>query len=150
MKKHIFKIIPYVIVFLLGVYFIEIINCMLLGFAQYRVDIGIHWKEVLLNGLMHPLQNIQLYVTQHNPLMIIGIIFMLGLVFYKAMQNREKAKAWQTAGEQTHGSATWGSLAEVTNNSYKVKSEKSINQTFNKSIDMTVINKLKELKGKEQ
>ena len=152
MKKRILKIIPYVVVFFLGVYLTEIINCMILGLAQYKVNIGTHWKEVLLNGLMHPLANTHLYLTQHNPLMWVGIIFMLGFVFYKVIQNRNKAKAWKTSGEQTHGSATWGTLSEITreNNSYKVMSEKRVNQDFNKSIDMNVINKLKELRSKEQ
>lgn len=144
MKQRILKTIPYVITFFLGVYVIEILTSYVMGLSQFKAQISEHSHDILMNAIQHPLLNIQMYIQQHNPLMILGSLALLAYLFYFAMKRHAKKQDWKTADEQTHGSATWGNEKTLVNDGhyFKIK-EKTLQNEFAKSIDSDVINKIK-------
>lgn len=151
MKKSILKTIPYVLVYFLGVYIIEILTAYLMALSQFKAQIGIHVNEVLTNAIQHPLSNIQMYIQQHNPIMILGALGLLGYLFYFAMKRHSKNQDWQTADEQTHGSARWGSEKEIIDDGHYFKfKEKETQNKFKSSLDDNVLKEIRKLRGEKE
>lgn len=148
MKKIVFKLIPYTLAFVLGLYVIEILAGIISALSEFKFQFGNHVNEVLLNGIQHPFANIHAYVQQKNPIMILGALIILMYLFYFAMKRRSKNQDWQTADEQTHGSATWGDSKELINDGhyFKIKT-KEIQNEFDKSIDKKILAQIKEERG---
>lgn len=145
MKNRILKAIPYILTFFLGVYGIEILTSYVMGLSQFKAQINEHSHDIFLNAIEHPLLNIQMYIQQHNPLMILGTLALLIYLIYFAMKRHSKNQDWKTADEQTHGSATWGNEQQLINNGHYFKlKEKTLQNEFTKSINVDVINEIKQ------
>ena len=67
------------------------------------------------------------------------------------MKRHSKKQDWQTADEQTHGSARWGSERELINDGHYFKfKEKEVQTEFNASFDNDVLNEIKKLRGEKE
>lgn len=92
---------------------------------------------------LHP----RLYFNQKNPVLIIISVATLFYVIYFALKRNAKNKPWQTADTDTHGSATWGRLAELLAHYYFKISQRDLTKNFNQGLDQKV---LEPLQRKEQ
>ena len=122
-----------------------------MALSQFKAQIGLHVNAVLTNAIQHPIVNIQSYMQQHNPIMLLGALGLLVYLLYFAMKRHSKKQDWQTADEQTHGSARWGSERELINDGhyFKIK-EKEVQTEFNESFDNDVLNEIKKLRGERE
>ena len=122
-----------------------------MALSQFKTQIGLHVNAVLMNVIQHPIVNIQTYMQQHNPIMLLGALGLLVYLLYFAMKRHSKKQDWQTADEQTHGSARWGSERELINDGhyFKIK-EKEVQTEFNESFDNDVLNEIKKLRGEKE
>ncbi len=119
-----------------------------MALSQFKAQIGLHVNTVLTNAIQHPIVNIQTYMQQHNPIMLLGALGLLIYLFYFAMKRHSKKQDWQTADEQTHGSARWGSEKELINDGHYFKfKEKEVQTEFNESFDNDVLNEIRKLRG---
>ena len=122
-----------------------------MALSQFKAQIGLHVNAVLTNAIQHPIVNIQLYMQQHNPIMLLGALGLLVYLLYFAMKRHSKKQDWQTADEQTHGSARWGSEKELINDGHYFKfKEKEVQTEFNESFDNDVLNEIRKLRGEKE
>lgn len=122
-----------------------------MALSQFKAQIGLHVNAVLTNAIQHPIVNIQTYMQQYNPIMLLGALGLLVYLLYFAMKRHSKKQDWQTADEQTHGSARWGSEKELINDGHYFKfKEKEVQTEFNESFDNDVLNEIKKLRGERE
>lgn len=122
-----------------------------MALSQFKAQIGLHVNAVLTNAIQHPIVNIQSYMQQHNPIMLLGALGLLVYLLYFAMKRHSKKQDWQTADEQTHGSARWGSEKELINDGHYFKfKEKEVQTEFNESFDNDVLNEIRKLRGERK
>ena len=122
-----------------------------MALSQFKAQIGLHVNAVLMNVIQHPIVNIQTYMQQHNPIMLLGALGLLVYLLYFAMKRHSKKQDWQTTDEQTHGSARWGSEKELINDGHYFKfKEKEVQTEFNESFDNDVLNEIKKLRGERE
>ena len=60
------NILKYLLSLLLGLYLAVIVTGSIMAFSQYKLEIGNHFKEVILSLLIHPLKHYLLYFNQRN------------------------------------------------------------------------------------
>lgn len=119
-----------------------------MALSQFKAQIGLHVNAILTNAIQHPIVNIQSYMQQHNPIMLLGALGLLVYLLYFAMKRHSKKQDWQTADEQTHGSARWGSEKELINDGHYFKfKEKEVQTEFNENFDNDVLNEIRNLRG---
>lgn len=122
-----------------------------MALSQFKAQIGLHVNAVLTNAIQHPIVHIQSYMQQHNPIMLLGALGLLVYLLYFAMKRHSKRQDWQTADEQTHGSARWGSEKELINDGHYFKfKEKEVQTEFNESFDNDVLNEIRKLRGERK
>lgn len=137
------KTIPYVISLIAGLYLIVLITGSFMGFAKYKLDISTQFSQIIKNIAIHPISYYLQYLQERNPLTLIlsGVLIMY-IVFF-ALKRARKESQWETADTDTHGSATWGTLKEITDQ-YFIVSPNGLETDFKKNIDINVIQKLNE------
>ena len=122
-----------------------------MALSQFKAQIGLHVNAVLMNAIQHPIVNIQSYMQQHNPIMLLGALGLLVYLLYFAMKRHSKKQDWQTADDQTHGSARWGSEKELINDGHYFKfKEKEVQTEFNESFDNDALNEISKIRGERK
>ncbi|MCE2310969.1 conjugal transfer protein, partial [Streptococcus thermophilus] len=82
-----------------------------------------------------------LYLGQKNPVLIIVSIAVVLYTIYFALKRNSKHKAWETADTETHGSATWGNLKELSDHYFSINA-KDLTTAFNRSTTTEILEAL--------
>lgn len=139
--KLLLNILKYLLSLLLGLYLAVIVTGSIMAFSQYKLEIGNHFKEVILSLLTHPLKHYLLYFNQRNPILILISIAVVLYLAYFLLKRKQKSNQWETDGKQTHGSAEWGKLNDVLDQYYKM-TPKDITTNFENSFDKELLNQV--------
>lgn len=134
-------ILKYIILLLIGLYFAVIVTGSIMGLSQYKLEIGQHFKDIIMSLMLHPLKYYILYFNQKNPILILISLAVVVYLAYFAIKRANKNNEWKTDGKTTHGSASWGNLNEVLNQYYKM-SAKDITANFKNSFDESILEKV--------
>ena len=96
---------------------------------------------VLKQLALHPWRYYNLYLGQKNPVLIIVSVAVILYTIYFALKRNSKHKAWETADTETHGSATWGDLKELSDHYFSINA-KDLTTAFNKSTKAEILKSL--------
>ncbi len=84
---------------------------------------------------------LQLVFRPKNPVLIIVSVAVILYTIYFALKRNSKHKAWETADTETHGSATWGNLKELSDHYFSINT-KDLTTGFNNSTKAAVLKSL--------
>lgn len=149
-KSLLWGTLKYAVSLLIGLYLVQVLVSEFMALSQYKLTIGQYAGGVAINALTHPFQNFSMYLNQRNPLLIILSVVWVFYVIYFGLKRNQKAKDWETADTQTHGSATWGSYKELLQHYYLAEKTSDVQDEFSKSIDQNIISQLKQKGGIEK
>ncbi|MCT4469189.1 conjugal transfer protein, partial [Lactiplantibacillus plantarum] len=96
---------------------------------------------VLKQLALHPWHYYNLYLGQKNPVLIIVSIAVVLYTIYFALKRNSKHTAWETADTETHGSATWGNLKELSDHYFSITA-KDLTTAFNRSTTTEILEAL--------
>ncbi|MEK4387962.1 hypothetical protein MKZ25_19715 [Solibacillus sp. FSL W7-1464] len=132
MKKLLWFLVSFLLFEVVIIFFVDLI--LLLGELKLAITteaLFVSIKEVLF----HPIQTIEGYVTNRNPLFI--LLTLLNLVYSAFIQIRRKQKkeGWDIHEKNAyHGSARWAKEKEILDGNFIAKSEKDVRETFLQSL----------------
>lgn len=132
---------PYLITLLVGLYLAEILAGSVMALSRYKLTFADHLPTVLKQLVLRPWHYYTLYLNQRNPILIIVSVAVILYTFYFALKRNGKHKAWETADTETHGSATWGDLKELSEHYFSLTS-KDLTAAFNKSTQADILKSL--------
>lgn len=142
------KSIPYLIMLLVGFYLAILLTALILALAQYKLQITDHLTGILKEVSFSPFHYFKLYLVQKQPPLIIVSIATILYTVYFGLKRQSKAKQWETADTDTHGSATWGNVEDLLTQYFTISS-KDLSSQFNKSLKSDVIKQLQD-KGEQK
>ena len=132
---------PYLLTLIIGLYLAEILAGSVMALSRYKLTFADHMPTVLTQLALHPWHYYNLYLGQKNPVLIIVSVAVILYTIYFALKRNSKHKAWETADTETHGSATWGDLKELSNHYFSINA-KDLTTAFNKSIATEILEAL--------
>ncbi len=142
------KSIPYLIMLLVGFYLAMLVTALILALAQYKLQITDHLTGILKEVSLSPFHYYKLYLGQKQPPLIIVSIATVIYTLYFALKRQSKAKQWETANTETHGSATWGNVKDLLSQ-YFTTSTKDLSSQFNDSLNQETVKRLQD-KGEQK
>lgn len=142
------KSIPYLIMLLVGFYLAMLVTALILALAQYKLQITDHLTGILKEVSLSPFHYYKLYLGQKQPPLIIVSIATVIYTLYFALKRQSKAKQWETADTDTHGSATWGNVKDLLSQYFTISTKDSSNQ-FNDSLNQETVRRLQD-KGEQK
>ncbi|WP_195858270.1 conjugal transfer protein (plasmid) [Ligilactobacillus acidipiscis] len=142
------KSIPYLIMLLVGFYLAMLVTALILALAQYKLQITDHLTGILKEVSLSPFHYYKLYLGQKQPPLIIVSIATVIYTLYFALKRQSKAKQWETADTETHGSATWGNVKDLLSQ-YFTTSTKDLSSQFNDSLNQETVKRLQD-KGEQK
>lgn len=142
------KSIPYLIMLLVGFYLAMLVTTLILALAQYKLQITDHLTGILKEVSLSPFHYYKLYLGQKQlPLIIVSIATVIYTLYF-ALKRQSKAKQWETADTDTHGSATWGNVKDLLSQ-YFTTSTKDLSSQFNDSLNQETVKRLQD-KGEQK
>lgn len=132
---------PYLLTLVIGLYLAEILAGSVMALSRYKLTFADHMPTILKQLALHPLHYYNLYLGQKNPVLIIVSVAVILYTIYFALKRNSKHKAWETAGTETHGSATWGNLKELSDHYFSINT-KDLKTAFNNSIATEILEAL--------
>ncbi|MDT7015212.1 conjugal transfer protein [Levilactobacillus namurensis] len=132
---------PYLLTLIIGLYLAEILAGEVMALSRYKLTFADHMPTVLKQLVLHPWHHYNLYLGQKNPVLIIVSIAVVLYTIYFALKRNSKHKAWKTADTETHGSATWGDLKELSDHYFSINA-KDLTTAFNKSTKAEILKSL--------
>ena len=132
---------PYLLTLIIGLYLAEILAGSVMALSRYKLTFADHMPTVLTQLALHPWHYYNLYLGQKNPVLIIVSVAVILYTIYFALKRNSKHKAWKTADTETHGSATWGDLKELSDHYFSINA-KDLTTAFNKSIATEILEAL--------
>lgn len=132
---------PYLLTLIIGLYLAEILAGSVMALSRYKLTFADHMPTVLKQLALHPWHYYNLYLGQKNPVLIIVSVAVILYTIYFALKRNSKHKAWETADTETHGSATWGDLKELSDHYFSINT-KDLTTAFNKSIATEILEAL--------
>lgn len=142
------KSIPYLIMLLVGFYLAILVTALILALAQYKLQVTDHLTGILKEVSFSPFHYYKLYLGQKQPPLIIVSIATVIYTLYFALKRQSKAKQWETADTDTHGSATWGNVKDLLSQ-YFTTSTKDLSSQFNDSLNQETVKRLQD-KGEQK
>lgn len=132
---------PYLLTLVIGLYLAEILAGSVMALSRYKLTFADHMPTVLTQLALHPWHYYNLYLGQKNPVLIIVSVAVILYTIYFALKRNSKHKAWETADTETHGSATWGDLKELSDHYFSINT-KDLKTAFNNSIATEILEAL--------
>ena len=132
---------PYLLTLVIGLYLAEILAGAIMALSRYKLTFADHMPTVLKQLALHPWHYYNLYLGQKNPVLIIVSVAVILYTIYFALKRNSKHKAWETADTETHGSATWGNLKELSDHYFSINT-KDLTTAFNKSTKVEILKSL--------
>lgn len=132
---------PYLLTLVIGLYLAEILAGSVMALSRYKLTFADHMPTILKQLALHPLHYYNLYLGQKNPVLIIVSVAVILYTIYFALKRNSKHKAWETADTETHGSATWGNLKELSDHYFSINT-KDLKTAFNNSIATEILEAL--------
>ncbi|MBU7510982.1 conjugal transfer protein [Lactiplantibacillus pentosus] len=132
---------PYLLTLVIGLYLAEILAGAIMALSRYKLTFADHMPTVLKQLVLHPWHYYNLYLGQKNPVLIIVSVAVILYTIYFALKRNSKHKAWETADTETHGSATWGDLKELSDHYFTINT-KDLKTAFNNSIATEILEAL--------
>ncbi|MCA1343777.1 conjugal transfer protein [Lactiplantibacillus pentosus] len=132
---------PYLLTLIIGLYLAEILAGAVMALSRYKLTFADHMPTVLKQLVLHPWHYYNLYLGQKNPVLIIVSVAVILYTIYFALKRNSKHKAWETADTETHGSATWGDLKELSDHYFSINT-KDLTTGFNNSTKAAVLKSL--------
>ena len=132
---------PYLLTLVIGLYLAEILAGSVMALSRYKLTFADHMPTVLKQLALHPWHYYNLYLGQKNPVLIIISVAVILYTIYFALKRNSKHKAWETADTETHGSATWGNLKELSEHFFSINA-KDLKTAFNNSIATEILEAL--------
>ena len=132
---------PYLLTLIIGLYLAEILAGSVMALSRYKLTFADHMPTVLKQLALHPWHYYNLYLGQKNPVLIIVSVAVILYTIYFALKRNSKHKAWETADTETHGSATWGNLKELSDHYFSINT-KDLKTAFNNSIATEILEAL--------
>ncbi|MBY8576085.1 conjugal transfer protein [Lactiplantibacillus plantarum] len=132
---------PYLLTLIIGLYLAEILAGSVMALSRYKLTFADHMPTILKQLALHPWHYYNLYLGQKNPVLIIVSVAVILYTIYFALQRNSKHKAWETADTETHGSATWGDLKELSDHYFSINT-KDLKTAFNNSIATEILEAL--------
>lgn len=132
---------PYLLTLIIGLYLAEILAGSVMALSHYKLTFVDHMPTVLKQLALHPWHYYNLYLGQKNPVLIIVSIAVVLYTIYFALKRNSKHKAWETADTETHGSATWGNLKELSDHYFSINA-KDLTTAFNRSTTTEILEAL--------
>ncbi len=132
---------PYLLTLIIGLYLAEILAGSVMALSRYKLTFADHMPTVLKQLALHPWHYYNLYLGQKNPVLIIISVAVILYTIYFALKRNSKHKAWETADTETHGSATWGDLKELSDHYFSINT-KDLKTAFNNSIATEILEAL--------
>lgn len=132
---------PYLLTLIIGLYLAEILAGSVMALSRYKLAFADHMPTVLKQLALHPWHYYNLYLGQKNPVLIIVSVAVVLYTIYFALKRNSKNKAWETADTETHGSATWGNLKELSDHYFSI-SPKDLTTSFNTMTDLEAVKML--------
>ncbi|HHB0720257.1 TPA: conjugal transfer protein, partial [Enterococcus faecium] len=115
---------------------------------QYKLQVTDHLTGILKEVSFSPFHYFKLYLGQKQPPLIIVSIATILYTLYFGLKRQSKAKQWETADTDTHGSATWGNVKDLLTQYFTISS-KDLSSQFNESLKPDVIKQLQD-KGEQK
>lgn len=131
----------YLLTLIIGLYLAEILAGSVMAVSHYKLTFVDHMPTVLKQLALHPWHYYNLYLGQKNPVLIIVSIAVVLYTIYFALKRNSKHKAWETADTETHGSATWGNLKELSDHYFSINA-KDLTTAFNRSTTIEILEAL--------
>lgn len=132
---------PYLLTLIIGLYLAEILAGSVMALSRYKLTFADHMPTILKQLALHPWHYYNLYLGQKNPVLIIVSVAVILYTIYFALKRNSKHKAWETADTETHGSATWGDLKELSDHYFSINT-KDLKTAFNNSIATEILEAL--------
>ncbi|MDT6981768.1 conjugal transfer protein [Levilactobacillus zymae] len=132
---------PYLLTLIIGLYLAEILAGSVMALSHYKLTFANHMPTVLKQLALHPWRYYNLYLGQKNPVLIIVSIAVVLYTVYFALKRNSKHKAWETADTETHGSATWGNLKDLSDHYFSINA-KDLTTAFNRSTTTEILEAL--------
>ena len=132
---------PYLLTLIIGLYLAEILAGSVMALSRYKLAFADHMPTVLKQLALHPWHYYNLYLGQKNPVLIIVSIAVILYTIYFALKRNSKHKSWETADTETHGSATWGNLKELSDHYFSINA-KDLTTAFNRSTTTEILEAL--------
>lgn len=132
---------PYLLTLIIGLYLAEILAGSVMALSRYKLTFADHMPTILKQLALHPWHYYNLYLGQKNPVLIIVSVAVILYTIYFALKRNSKHKAWETADTETHGSATWGNLKELSDHYFSINT-KDLKTAFNNSIATEILEAL--------
>lgn len=132
---------PYLLTLIIGLYLAEILAGAVMALSHYKLTFTDHMPTVLKQLALHPWHYYNLYLGQKNPVLIIVSVAVVLYTIYFALKRNSKHKAWETADTETHGSATWGNLKELSDHYFSINA-KDLTTAFNRSTTTEILEAL--------
>lgn len=139
---------PYLLTLIIGLYLAEILAGAVMALSRYKLTFADHMPTVLKQLVLHPWHYYNLYLGQKNPVLIIVSIAVVLYTIYFALKRQSKAKQWETADTDTHGSATWGNVKDLLSQYFTI-STKDLSNQFNDSLNQETVRRLQD-KGEQK
>ncbi len=140
---------PYLLTLIIGLYLAEILAGSVMALSRYKLAFADHMPTVLKQLALHPWHYYNLYLGQKNPVLIIVSVAVVLYTIYFALKRNSKHKAWETADTETHGSATWGNLKELSDHYFSINA-KDLTTAFNKSTKAEILKSLVDEKSHQR
>lgn len=117
----------YFIVMLVMLYLLLLAVSLLMSFAEYKLDItGDIAIESILQTVKHPVKFVSDALTDKNPFVIIGGVFIVGYTIVLYVKSYTKQKSWEIDKKDTHGSAKWMDRRELSaDENYQLTNQKN-------------------------
>ncbi|OEY83864.1 conjugal transfer protein [Oenococcus kitaharae] len=131
----------YLLTLAIGLYLAEILAGAIMALSRYKLTFADHMPTVLKQLTLHPWHYYNLYLGQKNPVLIIVSAAVVLYTIYFALKRNGKKKSWETADTETHGSATWGNLKELSAHYFSI-SDKDLTTAFNNSTKAEILQSL--------
>ena len=132
---------PYLLMLIIGLYLAEILAGAVMALSRYKLTFADHMPTVLKQLALRPWHYYNLYLGQKNPVLIIVSVAVILYTIYFALKRNSKHKSWETADTETHGSATWGDLKELSDHYFSITA-KDLTTAFNKSTKAEILKSL--------
>ncbi|EHN59009.1 hypothetical protein [Oenococcus kitaharae] len=132
---------PYLLTLIIGLYLAEILAGSVMALSRYKLTFADHMPTVLKQLVLHPWHYYNLYLGQKNPVLMIVSVAVVLCTIYFVLKRNSKHKAWKTADTETHGSATWGDLKELSDHYFSLNT-KDLTTAFNNHTQAAVLKSL--------
>ncbi|KAL3946971.1 conjugal transfer protein [Lentilactobacillus hilgardii] len=131
----------YVLTLIAGLYLVGILTGTIMALSKYKLTTAVHLSAVLRQLALHPWHDDLLYLSQKNPISIIAGIGVILYTLYLALKHNSQHQSWQTADTETHGSATWGDLKELSDHYFSINA-KDLTTAFNNTTQAEILKSL--------